>query len=137
MKISELDRIKLLIDALKGFQSGLLTNATWAIGITAVAGGWLMTSNEALAYFGDHRNVSRFFTLLIIVSTIGYAYLTLKVQQVSQSVYVQLRGLESAKGLFEHHRVSLEFAWAYVIFQILASLALVTVLVSAQPSTTA
>ena len=50
MKISESDRIKLLIDALKGFQSGLLTNATWAIGITAVAGGWLMTSNEAFSH---------------------------------------------------------------------------------------
>ena len=125
----EIEKIKLLIEALSGFQTGLLGNATWAIGVSAVAAGWLITSDKARNFFRRYHKAAYVFAIMIVLSTIGYGFLTLEIQQTSQTISDRLTEIEDAKGLFEHYRVSVMFATAYIAFQSAASFALAVMLV--------
>ena len=125
----EIEKIKLLIEALSGFQTGLLGNATWAIGVSAIAAGWLITSDKARNFFRRHHTVAHVFAILIVLGTIGYGFLTLEIQQTSQTISDRLAEIENANGLFEHYRVSVMFAVAYIAFQSAASFALAAMLV--------
>ena len=127
--MSEVKKIELLIDALSGFQTGLLENAAWAMGISAVAAGWLITSDKARDFFRRHHKVAYVFAISIVLSTIGYSFLTLEIQQTSQTIFCRLAEFKDAEGLFEHYRISVMFAVAYIAFQSAVSLALAIMLV--------
>ena len=126
-----LDTIQYLIESLRYFQTEFNSSAYSTMGFTVVAGGWLMTSKSARAFVHAHYGLACVAIGLVALAFLGYAWMCLRIQELSQGIYDRLVAIPAAQGLFEHHRLTLPGAIAYIAFQGVASALVIVGLVAA------
>lgn len=111
MEVSE--QFKLLLEALKGYQSSFLDSGYKTVGFMAVALGWLVTSKDARAFLAEARPARWVALVFLSVLAIAYVYMARRVTRVSKSVFDKLESLNySDPSVYVHYLIKPDL-WIY------------------------
>jgi len=91
--IGDVDRLKLLIDALKHYQDGFTKSAYSSMGFLLLVAGWLMTSKPAREFLVSEPTVGRVGIAVMALSAAGYLMMSLRIQRLSQGIADRLTAM--------------------------------------------
>ncbi|MEM6333608.1 MAG: hypothetical protein AAF823_09755 [Planctomycetota bacterium] len=124
------EKIAELIDALGTFRQDFVSSGYSTMAFLLLAVGWLITSKSARAFLSAHHWLAWTAVLLTGLNFVGYAWVSLKIQDTSQSIFDTLTKLEPDKEVYEHHLISLWGVWMFILFNLIASILIVASLLA-------
>lgn len=100
--ITDADRVKLMVDALKHYQDGFTKSSYSSMGFQLLVAGWLMTSHDAQGFLGAHPTLGSVGIAIIILCAAGYVMMSVRIQRLSQGIGDRLATIPGAGGTYEH-----------------------------------
>jgi len=126
----EEEAIKILIEALKYYRDGFHSSAYSTMGFTALAAGWLITSQSARDFIHSHRWLGWSAIAMIMASFAGYWKMAIGVMKLSLEVSGKLHTYGNAAGLYEHYLLKQSGVNGYILIQGLATAFIILVLIA-------
>lgn len=128
------EHFKILLEALKGYQTSFLDSGYKTLGFMVIALGWLITSDGARKFLTTHENIRLAALLFLGLGVIGYGFMAYRVYSLSRSVLIKLERLGYAsREVYEHYAISKVAPVYYTLFHLLISVLIGIVINSTDP----
>lgn len=122
------EQFKLLLEALKGYQSSFLDSGYKTLGFMVVALSWLVTSEPARHFLGEHRPVRWSALVFLLVLAISYPFMARRMYRLSASIFEKLNRLQySEPDVYQHYAIKRDLWKIYAAYHVLISILIATV----------
>lgn len=125
------EQFKILIEALKGFQTNVLDSGHKILGFMVIVLGWVVASDGTRAFLAKHLVVRYSFIACLGLSVVGYSFMVSRVYRMSQTVFLQLVRLDYAnREIYEHYAIKRVVPIYYTLIHLLLSALIAVVIIS-------